>query len=365
MPKNVFKLTERPREGSGTFGAGEVFEFEAEHHASPTGQIDMPLTVTTSRKSLPGTEEPVEQVISSSLEPFQMSGEWSDRWNTPGFALDTWKRFEALVRRANLVEIEFVGIRLVGLITNFTPGLVTPDVVPWSITFSPHARGGAIGNSSARINRSTARGPAAQLDTPQNTTAYKNKVVAIKADMDDLQMNAPKNQMAGIGYSDTAAALADFQESTDQLEVVSNDSSIETANSAVASFRQELAVHRQILGRAQSVIDETSALNAEVGAAFDDVVLIFQYEEWIREMRRYARTAVLSSWQAEQDLKDRINTRPVGRHRAKKGESVYEVSQTYYGTPDEWKRIHEANNIFVMEFEGGEELLIPNLVEQA
>jgi hypothetical protein len=122
----VFTITEMKRvSSSGGASAftpsGVSFEWTADEHNIPANSWAMPIAMRTSRTDLPGAEEPVEQILGWNFEPFTCTGVWDDRYMGAGAAFDTFKEFELLVKRGNLVRFEFERVTMHGIITGFTP----------------------------------------------------------------------------------------------------------------------------------------------------------------------------------------------------------------------------------------------------
>jgi nucleoid-associated protein YgaU len=72
-----------------------------------------------------------------------------------------------------------------------------------------------------------------------------------------------------------------------------------------------------------------------------------------------ARLAIVGADEAERDMRTRAKASPRAIHRPYAGESLYRISERYYGTPSAWRRIYEANNLSSLVLAGTEELLIP------
>jgi hypothetical protein len=364
MAKRIWKMTEVLREGQSVQDFGEVFEFSSVDHSSPTGSIQMGLSVKTMRKSLPGTEEPVEQVISSALVPFTVKGQWSDRWMGKGAARDTWVRFEKMVRRGNLVRIDFDNLSFIGLVTSFVPVLKQRDVVPYEFTYSPHVRGGDLGGSMARLGRSAVRGVASLLQIPRNSRHNRAVAEALKVDIDITHEQMDRNLVTGDSYENVGERLDSMRSIIDELDTSGAQSEISAARDNVQRVRREISIHRRIRGECQKLMDETGALAGDLGTTKDDVVDLFSFDEWNRTIRISTRGLIWESYKSESSLDERGRGRGVRRHTAVKGQSVYEISTKYYGSSSEWRRILDANNVNVFTFEGGEILVIPEASEK-
>jgi len=93
--------------------------------------------------------------------------------------------------------------------------------------------------------------------------------------------------------------------------------------------------------------------------AYDDVVGMLRFEEWVRSMANESIHTYQTAAAGELDSRARNNARVRAVHRTREGESLERISSRYYGTPDNWTLIFDANALDSIILEGGVDLVIP------
>lgn len=354
QPKRVFSITELRRTGADSLvETPTVFRWDADTRTAPVGDWEMPLEVKTHREEYPGADEPVEQVLSATWQPFTLEGEWQDRHAGQGFAMATYREFARMVSRAPLVRVQFEELSFVGLITAFTPTYVWSKRVAWKLTLSPH-RNETVGSARAagRILQPTGIPPRESVATA------RDDIDALEAGTDfagTLPLADPPDH-PDISPARVAAAFSFAAGQVTKLESIVarglETDATGTLTSLAASFRSlrdsQMAVAAQ-LGPARSGLQ----------AGFDDPIVWLRLDAWSRGSQADARAAALRAHQAEQDARNAAVARPLAVYRPAAGESPYRISSKFYGTPNEWRRIWDFNHLESLVLTGEEELTIP------
>jgi hypothetical protein len=350
-PSRVFTITELQRTGQGQLVATPVvFRWPSSSHAAPHDAIEIPLQVKTVRSENPGSDEVTEQVLAATWQPFDVQGEWNDQYGGAGFAMGTYRDFGRLVARASLVRIEIEQLSVVGLITNFTPRYERETVVGYKFTFSPHQHE-TVGNQRTI-------GPATQVATrplSAHLTDAKNAVAALD-DSTQAAVVMPR-----------ATALDTIKSGLDKVLVLQSiiarlERTLSEGLGADA-VRKLTAIAAQFRALLQGALDLAKHYEGSRGADDDSTghpVAALRLSEHARTAQAQARVLASKSLAAERDALARARTKPRAIHRPFAGESLYRISQRYYGTPDEWRTIYNANHLRTLVLAGTEELIIPD-----
>ena len=348
-PVRVFTITELRRTGAGQLAATPVqFRWDAPTHTAPREALEAELAVRTVRREQPGADEPVEQVLTATWQPFELEGEWDDKHAGAGFAMAAYRDFPRMVQRAPLVRIEIEQLSLVGLITNLSLRYERRTKIGYRFTFSPH-RHETVG---------TPRPQEGAIVQPTSKPVREHVAAA-------------KEIAAGLEVDNRAARALPVSDSTfldaaaDIAATVAAVTRLETAASAgleTEAGQKLLNLAGQFKTIGQSALTTRANLSAArsgVSTGFDNPILWLRFDENVHTTRARALLLTGVALEAEFDMRRRADARPRSVHRARAGESLYRISERYYGTPDEWRRIYEANGLDSIVLDGTEELIIP------
>lgn len=345
----TFAITELRRTGAGVLIDSPVrFEWNAKTHSMPE-VFELERETATVREVHPGTRVPVEQVLSSTLKPFQIRGTWDDKWAGSGFAEATWREFDKLVARGSLSRIDFESLSIVGILTNLTITYRRRDKLGYQVTCSPHYRVGDESIAAGLIQ--------------QASRASKSSDAVLEDLRAQLAAAAVKQATAPALNVDDPSLLSSVATELNALgdQVTAFGEQLKSNVNASQALLRQAAILVDFRRAAHNLALELVALRSDTNLIVDNVVDALAFEDWGRGVASITRAAVVSSWADEQELRRRAAAKPVALHRPSKGENVYQVSQQYYGTPGEWRAIFEANGLAEMVFDGTEELLIPEL----
>lgn len=347
QPGRPFTITELRRTGAGVLEETPVsFRWDAASHTMPREAIEMSLVVATVRTVPPGSDEPVEQVLSASWEPFELQGEWRDRWAGRGFAMATYTEFARLVARGSLVRLAYGPLAVVGLLQRLTLRYERDTKVGWSVTFSPHRHETVGSPRRGRVVQPQARPISDYVSQAQ---AAEDRI----AESLELARDVP------IGTDLREAAADDLEALQGVVQRLDEAGRAGFEEDAIQKLLAVGALMRSVRGAAQQVIQRFARARSDLHVAYDDAIATLRFDEWTRQAAADARLLVLRSTEGEQDMQVRAKARPRAIHRAKAGESPERISVRYYGTPDGWRAIWEANNLSTIVLRGGEELIIP------
>lgn len=352
MAEREFTITELKRAGDGGYVDAPVkFVWTNTNYAAPRGSWKFGLEQRSVREDYPGTEEPVEQVLGPNYKEFELQGCWDDRYAGAGFALQTYRAFEALVQRGSLCRFEFETISMVGLIKNADFDYRRSTYIMYSFTVSPHYRvsGGLVTGTTIR------RKPAAAF---KPVTEYRDVALANTLSMESVFSTTPRMFILGTTVADTKGIMQSLRGAADSItEAVAQrlDPTIETFE-ALRRIANSLAV---VKGAAAGMLTQMSALKTSVNMTFDNAVNSLDFDVWRTDLSRYARTLALTGHQGRDEINRRAEPKAVALYRPRKGESLYSISQRFYGTPSMWRLISTRNGLTSMTLQGTELLIIP------
>jgi nucleoid-associated protein YgaU len=355
-PIRVFTITELVRTGAartvlGTTalvqGGGVQFRWDAASHTAPRGMLEAVLAVKTVRREQPGTSEPVEQVLSSSWQPFELEGEFDDKHAGAGFAMATYRSFAAFMARAPKVRLAFEELALTGLITELKLSYQRKTKVGWSFTFSPHVHE-TIGDArgAGRIVQPTSKPLREHVDIVRS--------IATSLSLEnDTARTLP---VADSTFLDVAASIATAAAEITKIEKAAS-AGLETE---AGQKLLNMAGQFKTIGQAGLAISaRVDAARSEASSGFDDPILWLRFDENVHTTRARGLLLTGRALEAEADMRARADAKPRAVHRARAGECLYRISTRYYGTPNEWRRIYDHNRLDSMVLDGTEELVIP------
>lgn len=353
MAERTFTITEMRRAGDGGMVETPVkFEWTNGGRSAPRGSWKFGVEQRTVRTDYPGAEEPVEQVLGPNFKEFSVFGCWDDRYNYAGFALDTYRAFEQLTQRGSIVRLEFETITIHGIIKETDFDYKRKDYIMYSFTFSPHYRQqGAL----ARTGPVRKKTPEA-LKSP---TEFRDTAGAQIDGMEALNATAfMAATIAGDLYPTTRARTLSLRDKFNKV-VTAIDQRIDARVEEFEALKRVASGFAVIKGEAAEMLTDLASAKSSLNMAWDDAVNVLQFDEWVRGMAAYARILMLTSEDGNRELSRRVEPKAIALYYPHKGESLYGISQRFYGTPGAWRNIAERNGITTMTLQGDEALIIP------
>lgn len=350
VAESVFIVTELRQTGTGAIvDTPTVIRWTSTDRSSPRGVFEHGLAVTSHRSEVPGGDQPVEQVMSSSWQPFEVQGAWDDRHAGVGFAASAYRTIAELVARGPLVRMQVDTLSFTGVMTNLALRYQRASQIGWSLTFSPHRNETVTQPRAAFTSSRTSRITAPLTHHGAAVTASVDSMVEAHAAAAGMPAATELHTEAGVD-------LAAIQRMSNRV------------NDALASGFEEDALarldtigslFRGVRGAAMALPARLGRARASATIAYDDVALTLLHEEWVRNVAADCRRAALRADRASSDVDAQSQARPLAIHRARQGESLARISQRYYGNQSGWRRIYVTNNLASLSLEGGQELIIP------
>lgn len=359
MARGSFTIVELFRTGGKTSPIkGERFEWTADPvpsdptrggaRAAPIQPWTIGLALRTQRTDYPGAKRPTEQVLGPIFEPFTLSGNFRDKYNFPGYAVWEMERLEAMVKRGNVCQVAFQEQSFECLITNIKFAYRRDYDIGYEFTVSNHGR-------SAEKDL-TDRSPTTVL----SASDLSGDANTVGQALGEEHLESPPRFI----FNSNIVAEAD-----DDFEVVQTALAAATATitqrdiepdmKPVDAFRRIATQFRAIQERSAEAIATLVELRADLDLVTNSAVRVLDFEVWSRAMRTNYRAMIATCKKSADLMDERADPRALRLHRATQGESLYSVSNQYYGTPHAWRYIADRNGLDSLILTGDELLIIP------
>lgn len=352
----VFRIEERRRDGE----PGEVFAWTSQEvdppdlskggrGAAPVGRWVAGGQQRHVRTDYPGAIAPTVQVLGPVQKDQDVAGEWDDRFNFAGYAESERERFEEMCRRGSPVWVTFAGWAFDAFITD------------WDLSYKGAWR---VGYKFAltvvnRTDQSNARAGSVTKTKAQTLTVAFQDIDQRTQQAFDENKDVPRRNIGTelSGVLDTAlAAVNDFRNA---MAGTLDGTESNRAAQAIFQFRRLATQARLIQGAASSVIDELVAVKADAELQTMTAMSLLDFEASTRSLKMQMRLLRGTSQKVGDDMDGRIEPDPFRFYRARQGESLYAISNQFYGAPHSWRLIAERNGLTTLTLQGGEVLMIP------
>ena len=353
MAQREFTITELKRAGDGGFVDTPVkFVWTNDKRSAPRGSWKFGVQQRSVREDYPGVEQPVEQILGPNYKEFNLSGVWDDRYNYGGFALETMRAFEKLVQRGSICRLEFETVSINGLIKDINFDYQRAARIGYEFTVSPHFRsaaGLATGNAGGRKS--------SEAFKPVNE--YRDVVNAIADAANLTQAQAPAIKMSGTSFPAVKARLTELQAATASLQDTVDQRITAPGLTTFESLRRAANALVVIKGTAAGLMTDIAAFKSTNETAFNTAVDILDFDTWRCSLGAYARKLFITGDKGSRELGRRAEPKAIALYRPQLGESLYSISQRFYGTPTQWQLIATRNGLTTMTLQGTELLIIP------
>lgn len=102
-----------------------------------------------------------------------------------------------------------------------------------------------------------------------------------------------------------------------------------------------------------------ATVRADVNLAVATAMGVLDFEDWSRSLRFMARIAMGQAHNGNLASTQRAQPDAKRLYRPNAGESLYQISRKFYGTPHAWRLIYERNSLSSFQLTGSETLIIP------
>jgi hypothetical protein len=355
-------ITELQRSGDGSFeGTPVVFRWSSAEHASTQGDVSMHLQVKTNRREIPGSNKVVEHAMSATWQPFELNGEWDDKWGnrrfpsngtlvrTGAYALEMFREFATMITRMPLVRVELDALSYVGLITDLKIQYRTQTHIRWSATLSPHV------NEIITVEKQRAL---IQQSLPRWVEDASDQINVLQ-----LKLNSIKglHSMPPVAFKTPqldrfTTKMLEINDALDRMKgIVEDGFHTETE----AKLLLMASTFRRMRGASKSVLEILRNSQPDENIGYGDALDEMRYKEWSSGSVEDLWKMIGFSRDAEMDVRRRAKQRPRAIYYPKAGESLERISMMFYGTADNWRAIYDKNNLDSLNLDGTEELVIP------
>lgn len=353
-------------------GDYETFRWTAKNHNIPVQPWSFGVEQRTVRTDYPGADDPTEQILGPNFTEFTLEGTWDDRYNMTrpsrdasvdqgndgkgvsidvgGYAVREWRRFEAMVRRGNPIRISFEKITIEGIVINAQFDYRHRARIGYSFTVSPHHRqpGGFF---KAR------RSPRSALNARQLLQELTTEVNALS----ELQTYAPVAQLVGTIYTDAEDYVADLETALGEILVAIEQRNLNPELEPNAALRRLSSQFYSTTTVAFNLIELLNGYDSSEALAYESGAGVLLFETWARGLMYNARRVVLVGRRAATDILQRAAPNAIALYTPQQGESLYAISNRFYRTPHQWRKIAERNGLTSFRLSGAEVLVIPEV----
>jgi len=352
MADKEFTITELRRVDSGFVDTPVKFVWTSENRSAPRPSWRFGLEQRTIREDYPGSTQPVEQVLGWNYKQFAVAGTWDDRYNYAGFALETYRAFEEMVKRGNLVRLEFETVTIHGIILNTDFDYKRSDFISYQFEFSPHFRLSGDSSLPSNVKQATI---VTSLKAPSE---YRDRAAATMDAIESVHSEAPSFKLKPTLLS-TVTGFLDLMRNEINKVVTSIDQRLDPRVEEYEALKRLANSFAVIKTYSANLLTELASKKSSTQLAWDSASGIMDFDVWIKSMAAYCRTLALTCHEANIDLTAKVEPKAIALYRPHKGESLYAISTRFYGTPTNWRSISERNGLTYLTLKGTETLIIP------
>lgn len=318
--------------------------------AAPQGSWRIGGQMRTVRTDYPGALTPTEQVLGPAYEPAQFAGVFDDRYNFEGYAVKEMRRLEGVCRRGNKVRVSFQDQTFEGVITAWEFDYRRESQVGYALTVSIHDR-------TDNVDRKIV--PPKEM-TP--TEAF-DEVEFRRQAIEQAKTEKPGNVIDRLSSEEMDSLTADLDASVAACGATIDQREISSGGESITPFKRIGTHFRNIGSRAHDLTVATHDFRSDTTLSYQTALGVLSFESWYRTTTFTARILFANSQQAAatMDARDEPDARRL--YRPREGESLYDISRRFYGTPWAWSLIYERNNLTSFELTGDETLIIPDKVQ--
>jgi hypothetical protein len=347
-----FVLVELQRTAQGTYTETPVrFEWTSDSRSAPRHGWEYGVTVRTNREDYPGSDEPVEQVLGAHYDPQTFHGVWDDRWAGDGFAENQRVEFQKLVQRGNYVRCSFEGVTFTGIVTHYKPTYFTSFRTGYEFTLSPHFQTQGGDTRRGRILAPKTADP----------TAFLLEVDAIIDETLALHAASPGPFVSSDLVGQVASSVGDWEDRANTINAVIETRVLTPAGDGPNSVSRVIAGFQGMAASALALLPLFAATSTATDLAYEAAVPNLTFEVWKREVCFQARQMIVTCFNAARDLQKLVDPQAKAIYRPRHGESLYGISNRFYGTPHRWRDIADRNKLTGFTLSGIESLVIPNV----
>lgn len=301
----------------------------------------------------PGNPEATIQVLGPELAATSMEGMWKDRFLPGQYILSGFdglddletadalvRAFEALRDSGNELLVQWFNVGRRGVMTSFTPTWVRPQDVRWTAEFTWFA----TDTRAARAGYS----PLPTVDMLTTTVAHDDAVVSVPDTVSKDYLASIVSKVNDVRAQ--AGQMFDYIRQAQRL-VQMPLTLVQGAVSAADSLRAE----------SEDEIGRLTNVPATFAQTTDAVVATFRAETWRRGVARRAGHLVASALTTAANFQRNVLPGALQVLVVPGDTTLRQLSTRYYGSPDSWTVIADANALVDSTVPAGTVLVIPAL----
>lgn len=329
--------------------------------ALPYRPVAFPGEQRTEKTSYPGNPVSTIQVLGPDETAAELSGRWKDRFIGRGtmVELEGWTAivpegetptveqvveiFHAIRRSGNLLEVRWGPEIRRGIMARFEPTWQRLDVCEWSVRFEWTQAGRSL--------------PSPFTSATNETASASSDVTSSLSDMNDVlammpQLTIPDVALQAIAFGASIAAAV-----VDMVDTIASISGVPAVTmdefQGVASYTGD-------------VVSQCSSLRQVLGdypppgiIPTDDVPSLLDGATWGRNMSAALVALAAAAVRAREAVRDRAVPDYLADVRLREGQTLRDVAREYYGAPDDWTVIADANGLIGSVHPPGTRVLVP------
>lgn len=323
----------------------------------------MHLQVKTNRREIPGSNRVVEHAMSATWQPFELQGEWDDKWGNRRFpsnglltrsgpyALEMFREFATMITRMPLVKVELDALSYLGLITDLKVMYRTQTYIKWSAVLSPHE------NSIIEAQRRV-------VFVQQSLQRWVEDASNIRDGIGhafDLINGTLTDSLPPVAFKTPqlgrfVTKMLEINDAIDRMQGIVQDGFHTETESKLLLMA---STFRRMRGACKSGLEVVKNSQPDENIGYGDALDEMRYKEWSSSTVEMFWRMIGHSRDAEMDVRRRAKQKPRAIYYPKAGESLERISMMFYGTADNWRAIYDKNNLDSLSLDGTEELVIP------
>lgn len=326
------------------FEENRKFKFTAANRNMPRRPWSFGIEVKTSRVDYPGTiHAPTEQVLSVHFTDFVLNGRLSDRWNYRGYAVEAWRGLESIAGRR--VRASYRSVYVDGILTHLDFDYAHEAEIGYALTISPH-------------NREPGQKLQSSPRTVLNSKQLLDEIIQVRDDIAELHEQAPRFFVAGTLWTEVNDIIEEWNATISSLENIINQRILLPEVEPGLALQRIAAMFRLVRSNAESMVDLLEAKRSDTDLTYAGAIQILRFDVWAKGVLRGAKFLIVAAERASREMLARANPNLVALYRPKAREHLMKISNQFYDTPYNWKRIAQRNNLGSSLVLTGEELLI-------
>jgi nucleoid-associated protein YgaU len=298
------------------------------------------------------------QVLGPTLENTTIEGMWSDRFLPGQFELTGFpdlagfdgttsiqtaevliRAFEQLRDSGNALRVQWFHTARQGIIKNFTPTWIRPQDCKWSVEFTWFAA-----DLEQPIRAAFNDVPAQDMLT--KTTSHDDAFVAEPAYIAPAFSSSVEEATNNVRVQ--AGQIFDqIRQAQDTIKVPAQN--IQACVAAASSLRSY----------ANQEVAQLTELPYTYAQTGDSVIQVLGCEDWRRLLARNSDSLTATSLRTSQQFQENVLPGSLAVVTVPGDTTLRQLSTTYYGTPDSWTIIADANDLTDSLVAAGTVLVIP------